>query len=212
MNQSIDLSKVTTLIFDLGGVIIDLDRDACVRAYEKLGLENADALLDNYIPNGIFLQMERGELSAQEFRNEIRQLIKKEVSDEQINAAHMEFLLGIPQERKDMLRKLRKSYRILALSNTSPIHIEGFFKPTMTCDKYTIDDYFDKLYLSYEMKCHKPTTEIYEKLLQDAGLKGEECLFFDDGLKNIEVARTVGFQIYHVTPDNNWIEYMTSKI
>ena len=205
ISQKIDFSTIKTFIFDLGGVIIDLDREACVRAYERLGIENANELLDNYKPNGIFLQMERGEISAQEFRNTIRHITQKAITDEEINSAHGEFLLGIPQKRKDALLALRKKYKVLALSNTSPIHLLLFVRPMLTDEFHSPEDYFDKMFLSYELKSIKPDALIFERMIELGQLNPVECLFFDDGLANVEAAKKLGFQTYHVTDDNDWV-------
>ncbi len=212
MGQNIDISKLTTFIFDLGGVIVNLDRNACVRAYEKLGIANANDLLDNFKPNGIFLKLEKGEITAEEFRNSIRTIAQKEITDQEINDAHAEFLLGIPQKRKDALLQLRSNFRVLGLSNTSPIHLHCHILPMLTDSTHTPDDYFELIHTSFELKSVKPEAEIFNRMIKISHLNPEECLFFDDGLANIETARKLGFQIFHVNDDNDWVEWLKSVL
>lgn len=199
-----DLTKVTTLVFDFGGVIINLDREACVRRYEELGVRNAGQLLDNYIQSGVFLQLERGEISNADFRNVIRSLSEKPMTDAQIDEALGYFLLDIPAAKLEKLLELRKKYRVLMLSNTNAIHFPMCAETRFTYNGHTLDDFFDKCYLSYEMHLCKPDPRIFQELLRQEGLQAAECLFLDDGRKNIEAAASLGFQTYWVE-NGEWL-------
>lgn len=193
-------SNITTLIFDFGGVIYNLDMSRCIKKFRDLGFENIDTYLGNYGQSGFFLQYEKGEISTAQFRDEIRKLTDHTLTNEQIDDAWCSFLCDIPQGKLDILSELKTKYRLLLLSNTNPLHIEVEAKKEFGKRGKTIHDYFDKCYLSYEMGLAKPHAEIFNAVLADANLNAGECFFLDDGIKNIEQAQQLGFQTYHVDP------------
>jgi putative hydrolase of the HAD superfamily len=196
-------SSISTLIIDFGGVLIDLSLKQCVENLKRLGVESVDGLLNNYNQNGFFLQFEKGQISAAEFRNEIRKFSVKELTDKQIDDAWMSFLLEIPTYKLDILFELRKKFRIVMLSNTNSIHFETAKENRFNYRGRTIDHYFDKFYLSYEMKMAKPDAEIFETLLKEEGIAAHNCLFLDDGAKNILNASQLGIQTYLVDPTDD---------
>jgi putative hydrolase of the HAD superfamily len=199
--------NISTLIFDFGGVLIRLDLNECIRRMKALGVDEVDQYLSNYGQSGFFLRYEKGEISTQEFREEIRNLTNKSISDNQIDDAWCSFLVGIPVEKIELLQKLKAKYRILLLSNTNPLHIEKSAATEFGKYSKTINDYFDKCYLSYEMKMVKPNCDIFESLLCAEGLQPENCLFLDDGPKNIEMARSLGIQSYLVD-ENESLDFL----
>lgn len=194
---------ISTLIFDFGGVIINLDLPHCIENLKKLGVDSIESYLSNFGQKEFFLQFEKGEIGTIEFRDEIRKLSNKKLSDAEIDAAWCSFLCDIPAERLDLLEKLRTKYRLLLLSNSNPLHVDVSAAKALEGTGKTIRDYFDKCYFSYEMGLAKPDPKIFEALLSDAGLEASECLFLDDGPKNIEVAKSLGIQTYFVTQGEN---------
>jgi len=190
--------NITTLIFDFGGVLINLDRNQCIQNFNRLGVKNLDKVLNNYAQSGFFEQLERGQINAETFRDEIRKMTSNTLTDSQIDEAWCSFLLDVPSEKLDLLIELRKNFRILLLSNTNSIHIEH---SAATCFNYkgrSMSDFFEKCYLSHEMGMAKPDAEIFEVLLADAKIQANECLLLDDGAKNIEQAQKLGIQTYLV--------------
>ncbi len=178
---------IKNLLFDLGGVIMNLDRDRCVRAFEALGMRDADEFLGVYGQKGAFLALERGDIDADEFRREIRPLFDREVTDEEIDSAFNQFLTGIPQERLRALRQLRKRYGVYLLSNTNPIMMNGFIAEQFRQEEgMEMKDYFDGVVASYVAKCYKPDREIFDYACEKCGIKPEETLFFDDSQANVD--------------------------
>ena len=123
-----NLDGVRNLLFDLGGVIMNLRRENCVEALEQLGLKDADEMLGLYCQTGPFMQLEEGKITPVEFRAEIRRCIGCEVSDAEMDDAFNRFLLGIPVERLRALESLRKQYKIYMLSNTNAIMFDSKIK------------------------------------------------------------------------------------
>ena len=196
-------NNISTLIFDLGGVIVDLDLAKCIQNFKELGLENIEQYLSNFGQKDFFMQFEKGQIGIPAFRNEIRKLAGIELTDAQIDEAWCSFLTQIPVEKLHLLSELKKKYRLLMLSNTNPLHIETAVAVEFSKTGKTMQDFFDKCYLSYEMGMVKPDVEIFEALLTDAQVKAEECLFLDDGKKNIDTAAALGIQTYWVKPNEN---------
>ncbi len=186
------MSNITTIIFDFGGVLINLDINLCIRNFEKLGVENPEQYIGSYGQAGFFLQWEKGEIDLMEFRNKVREISSGNPTDEEIDAAWCSFLLDVPEHRIKLLLELKKKYRLLLLSNSNPLHIEVNAKKEF--GKYGLDicDVFDKCFISYEMGVTKPDPAIFNRLLSEAGVSAEECLFLDDGQKNIDVAKKLG--------------------
>lgn len=203
---------IKNLLFDLGGVIMNLDRDRCVRAFEALGMRDADEFLGVYGQKGAFLALERGDIDADEFRREIRPLFDREVTDEEIDSAFNQFLTGIPQERLRALRQLRKRYGVYLLSNTNPIMMNGFIAEQFRQEEgMEMKDYFDGVVASYVAKCYKPDREIFDYACAKCGIKPEETLFFDDSQANVDAARALGFYAELVAPGTEFTEILSRR-
>ena len=200
-------NNISTIIFDLGGVLCDLDIDRCILNFKQLGLENFEHYLNNFGQSGFFMQLEKGLITAAEFRNEVRTLTSKPLTDTQINEAWNSFLVGIPTKKLDLIIELRKKFRVVLLSNTNIIHFPDTVARFFNYNGMSTSDYFDKCYLSYEMKMAKPDQEIFNALLEAEQVSANECLFLDDGQKNIEQAAKLGIQTYLVKAgeDLSWL-------
>jgi putative hydrolase of the HAD superfamily len=199
------MRNIKTIIFDLGGVLINLDKEASVRTFRELGLLNAYEYLDSYLQKGIFLELEEGKLSNEEFCDKFRALsVNKNITNKQIEEGWCKFLLDIPGYKLDLLLELRKKYRVFMLSNTNRIVSAYYTKYIFTQQGYTIDDYFDRRYLSYEIGCVKPRPGIFEYMIADSGICPQEALFLDDGEQNIIAAKDLGFQTYLVAPHEDF--------
>ncbi len=193
--------KIKNLLFDLGGVIMDIEKQRCVDAFVRLGLPDTDAFFGEYGQTGPFGMLEEGLISIDEFHAQVRALIPGDVTDEQIDSAFNEFLIGIPVERLRRLEELHSlGFKIYLLSNTNPVmwnsKIAGEFKK----DGKTIDSYFDGISVSFEAKALKPSAEIFEYTIGTLGIVPDETVFFDDSEDNLRGAERFGFHTAHVKP------------
>lgn len=191
-------NNISTLIFDFGGVLINLDLPQCILNFKSLGIHTIDRYLSNFGQSDFFLKFENGQIGIEEFRSEIRNCCETPLEDEQIDSAWCSFLCNIPAEKLEILTELRKKFRVVLLSNTNPLHIEVSAAGEFAKTGKTLYDYFDACYLSYEMRLVKPDAAIFEKLLELENVAPEHCLFLDDGIKNIEQAQRLGIQTYLV--------------
>ena len=202
---------IKNLLIDLGGVLINLDRQRCIEHFQKLGLQNVDALLDIQNQDGLLMQQEKGLITPAEFRDGVRQMIGKAVSDTQIDAAWNSFLVDIPTQKLDLLLKLREKYVVYLLSNTNQIHWEWTCAHLFPYRTFKVEDYFEKTYLSFEMKMAKPEPEIFKAIIEDAGIEPKETLFIDDSEMNCKTAQNLGISTYTAKAGEDWSHLFNLK-
>lgn len=201
---------IRNLLFDLGGVIIDLDRQRCVDALVALGDSHAEELLGLYGQQGEFMKLEAGEISAADFLTYMHSRVGQEISDSEIVEAINAFLIGIPIERLQLLRQLRKRFRVMMLSNTNPIMFDTKIADCFAQEGLTVEDYFDDIFLSYRLKTCKPSAAIFEQVIASSHIVPQETLFFDDSQKNLEAAAALGFRTHLVTLDCDITSFFNS--
>lgn len=186
---------ITTLLFDLGGVIMDIERLNCVAAFEKLGMRDIQLFLGEYSQKGIFGELEEGRLTAEQFHEEVKKHCPEGTTDREIDDAFNKFLTGIPRHRLEELLELKKRFRLCLLSNTNEImwnsRIAEEFRQIPGKD---IHSYFDGIATSFEAHSLKPAPEIFEYACRTLGLVPSETLFLDDSAVNVEAARKLGFK------------------
>ena len=174
---------IKNLIVDFGGVLIDLDRQRCLENFRELGLPDVEHTLDLYHQQDFFQQYEKGLISSADFRNVIREKIGKDVDDARIDAAWNSFLVSIP---------------------TNEIHWKWSCEHAFPYKTFRVEDYFEHIFLSYEMKMAKPDEEIFRKVLDDAGLDPKETFFIDDSEANCMTARSLGISTYVPKAGEDW--------
>lgn len=198
--------RYRNLLFDLGGVIMDIERMRAVRALEAIGMTNANEVLGEYAQKGPFGALESGLISIEEFHRQMAAYIPGGVDYAALDHAFLQFLIGIPEHRLDELVQLRKRYRIYLLSNTNPIMWETEIKAQFRQQGLEIEDYFDGIVTSFEAKVMKPDAAIFDYARRKLGIKPSETLFLDDSEQNCEAARHLGWNAACVTPAREFSE------
>ena len=189
--------NIKNIVFDLGGVLVDLDFKAAINGLQKAGFANVKEQLQTLHQGGIFQKFELGEMSADEFRTAIRKNSTVELTDEEVDNLWNAMLLEIPREKLELILDLRGKYMVYLLSNTNSIHWDYVCKNAFNYRGFRVKDYFEETFLSYEMHLAKPDKAIFEKVLQDANLLPEETLFIDDSEANCKAAEEVGIHAHH---------------
>lgn len=189
---------------------MDIRRLNCVASFERLGMKDADNFLGEYSQKGPFLQLEEGAISEEQFRDAVRQFIAGEVTDEQIDSAFCDFLVGIPKYRLEQLRQLKKSYNIYMLSNTNSIMWRSRIAEDFRQEGLEREDYFDGIVTSFEARSIKPDTKIFHTVVEKLGINPDETLFLDDSQKNLDAAAQLGFHTLLVTPGSEFFELLKS--
>lgn len=196
------MEKIKNVIFDLGGVIIDLDRNAAARALVDLGIVEADRLLGEYEQKGLFLLLEEGQISDSELYDALLALCTPGTTCTDIRNAFERFLIGIPVERLRKIEEIRKAgYKTFVLSNTNPIFYNVWIAEAFRQDGKTINDYFDGIVASFQEQVCKPNPKIFENLLNRYHLKANETIFLDDSSANCAAAEALGIHTVTITPD-----------
>lgn len=202
---------IKNLLIDLGGVLINLDRQRCIENFKRLGFQNVEELLTANELTGIFLEHEKGLITSADFRNGIREIMGKVVSDKQIDVAWNSFLVDIPTYKLDLLLKLREKYVVYLLSNTNEIHWKWVCKNAFPYRTFKAEDYFEKAYLSFEMGMTKPEPEIFKAVLEDAGIEAHETFFIDDSAINCQAAQQLGISTYTAKAGEDWSHLFTNS-
>ncbi len=195
---------IKNLIFDLGGVILDLDVPKTIGEFARVSGLTPEEVAHRFRYSDGFLKYERGEIGDVEFRDFVRELYAVSIPDDDLDACWNAMLLGIPADKLALLLTLRRKYTVFLLSNTNTIHlnyINSMILPPSDAVP-SLDSYFDRAYYSHFMGKRKPEREIFEQVLDENRLLAQESLFLDDNAENIEGARIVGLQTAYVnTPD-----------
>lgn len=200
------MKTIRNIVFDLGGVLIDLDHAQAVRRFEEIGVADAEQLLDPYEQKGFFLELENGKIDTETFCRKLCEHTGKSLSYEAICYAWMGFIRQVPQYKLDFLLELRQAYRVYLLSNTNPIIQSWARSEAFTSAGRPISAYFDKMYTSYEVGGTKPAVAIFQRMIEDAPLIPGETLFVDDGRSNIQVGKELGFHTYQPENGEDWRE------
>ena len=189
--------NIKNIVFDLGGVLIDLDFKSAINGLQKAGFTNVKEQLQAFDNEGIFQKFELGEISADEFRASIRENSNVSLTDEEVDSLWNLMLLEIPREKLELILDLRSKYMVYLLSNTNSIHWDYVCKNAFNYRGFRVNDYFEKTFLSFEMHLAKPDKAIFEKMLYEANLLPEETLFIDDLEANCKAAEEVGIHAHH---------------
>ena len=189
--------NIKNIVFDLGGVLVDLDFKGAINGLQQAGFANVKEQLMAFDRDGIFQKFELGEMTAEEFRTAIRENSTVELTDEEVDNLWNAMLLEIPREKLELILDLRGKYMVYLLSNTNSIHWDYVCKNAFNYRGFRVNDYFEETFLSYEMHLAKPDKAIFEKVLSDANLLPEETLFIDDSEANCKAASELGIHTHH---------------
>ena len=203
--------KIRNLIFDFGGVLVDLDKQQTIKFFAELGIDVQEHIRD-YVQGGPFAMLENGTATPQEFLDILRQMssAKEKPTDEQIAEAWNRMLVRIPERRLQALKQLREHYRIFLLSNTNPIHWDYSARYLFTVQGGCAEDYFDHIYLSCDLTLMKPGKEIFQEVLRREQLETSETLFIDDSAANCAAASALGIQTYCPAEADDWLPLFIS--
>lgn len=195
------MKGIKNIIFDLGGVLLDIDYNKTISAFKKLGIENFDEMFSQVCADTLFEQLETGQINERDFYATIKSFIPGKVTNEIIDTAWNAMIISFRKEKLDLLENLGASYKLFLLSNTNTIHLK-YFRQIFTRDtgKPSLDRYFIRTWYSHLIGLRKPYKAIYEFVLQDADLIAQETLFIDDTAANIDAALQLGLQTHLLLP------------
>ncbi|GHU61949.1 hydrolase [Bacteroidia bacterium] len=192
-------SKIENILFDLGNVIINIDAELTKKAFINLGFTNFSDFYTLFSQVDVFNKFDTGKCEPSDFRDAIRRISPVALTDAQIDKAWCAMLLNFPDENIALLKNLRKRYKLYLLSNTNKIHIDYYYQ-YLQKEKGDplIPSLFDQVFYSHEIGYRKPDAAAFEYVLKAANISAENTLFIDDLLPNVEAARKVGLEAYHL--------------
>ena len=195
-------AKIKNIIFDLGGVILDIDENIVYQELEKMGISTSELAHSKEFME-LMSKFDTGIYTAHTFRKKMKALIGQErMTDQKFDSIWNAMLLDIPRERIEAIEKVKKHYRIFLMSNSNVIHYDLYVRDLQLRFGYNeFDELFDKSYFSFAEHLEKPDPRFFELILDHEGLQPEETLFIDDMEPNIKVAKSLGINTYHIRRD-----------
>ena len=198
------MPDINNIIFDFGGVIINIDESKIAEELLARGSRNVDEQHKYRIENDIYNKFETGMISDQVFREEIKKICDIELSDNDVDDIWNTLILDFPPHRFNLLQEIRNNYRTFLLSNTNLIH--WYHYQNEFRNRYGLmglSELFEMDFYSYMMGVRKPNPEIFMMVLQDSQLVPKETLFIDDNLENCQTARQLGMYAYNIKRDED---------
>ena len=191
--------KIKNIIFDLGGVILDIDENMAINQLQKKGFSDFQ-LIQSPQFQALNERFDRDIISASTFRDRVKKMFGfPRMSDASFDDIWNSMLLDIPVERIRAIEEIKQHYRIFLMSNTNEIHYDLYVRDLQLRFGYAeFDDLFDKSYFSFDTHLRKPDPLFFEMILDHQGLKPEETLFIDDSKTNIEAAMQLGLHVFHI--------------
>jgi len=199
-----DNKKIKNIIFDLGGVLFDINYRSTVDAYAKIGFLNFDEAYSQANQNKWFDDFEIGQISNSDLRNYLRTKLPTGISDEEMDKAWNAMLIGMPDFKFTTLSALQPHFKLFLLSNTNSIHLPEVKRMIeLQTPGKRLEDYFIKTYYSNEIHRRKPDATTFQFVLDEQQLLAEETLFLDDSIQHIEGAASIGINTILITKENN---------
>ena len=195
-------AKIKNIIFDLGGVVLDIDENIVYNELEKMGI-NVSELAHSKEFIDIMSKFDTGIYTAPTFRKKAKALLGQEkMTDQRFDAIWNAMILDIPRERIEAIEKVKKHYKIFLMSNSNVIHYDLYVRDLQLRFGYhEFDELFNKSYFSFAEHLEKPDPRFFELILDHEGLLPEETLFIDDTEANVKVAKKLGIHTYHIGRD-----------
>lgn len=198
--------KTTDIIFDLGGVLLDLNMQGVGQACLHLGInpellfvtadeDNTSTVCQGISASKAITDYQIGKMTSEQFLSLVLSYCSKGITKEDVIEAWNACIGTLPKERLDLILELRnKGYHTHLLSNTNDLHWEEIKRLYFSTKGYTCEDLFDNVFVSHEVQLAKPDAEIYHHVLRQIGRPAAQCLFIDDALVNVEAAQREGLQ------------------
>jgi len=195
MNLKDGVYKPKVVLFDLGGVLLDIDYGLTQAAFKEIGVPDVHTLYSQAAQSDLFDEMERGRISPAQFRDGLRRLIGKKVMDEKLDHAWNALIQTLPAPRLEFVHQLKVEYTTALLSNTNEIHItcfENVIDETLGLERFRTA--FHHLFYSSRIDARKPDKEAFTHVLSSIGVSAEEVLFIDDSEQHVVASRAMGIQ------------------
>ncbi len=204
---------IRNIIFDMGGVLFDLNPRRCTHAFEALGAEEVACYVRDFRTEDLFLNIETGQMSTPEFCDEVRRMASISVADDKIIAAWNALLEPSSDVTRELLLSFKSlGYRLFLLSNTNEMHWTRASRELIPYPGRSVNDFFERSFLSYELGVRKPFPAIFEKVIAQTGINPEETLFVDDNENNVRTASQLGINTFHERDGHRWRDLLSGLL
>lgn len=199
---------IKNIIFDQGGIFLNIDYTLTIKAFQKLGASSFHEVYTQHGQSSLFDLYDIGKISSADFRAQLKSLLNiSHVSDADFDKAWSAMLLDVPLDRLTFLKTLSEKYRLFLFSNANEIHMTAadtiFEKHT---GNKSITHYFEKAYYSQLCGFRKPKADSFSQILEENNLKPHETLFIDDNMHHIKSADSLRMQTLYIPTGNCFIE------
>jgi FMN phosphatase YigB (HAD superfamily) len=201
-----NLKQFDTIIFDLGGVLIDIDYQATTWAFQELGVLDFEQHYNQLQQESLFDSFEKGEISGQHFINKLMDIVPNGITPNQIVIAWNAMLCDFPLKKIELLGQVRKTHQTFLLSNTNEIHMPIVFRKWNNSSNLPFNELFEQVYLSFEIGKRKPDVETFQWVINDNNLNPERTLFIDDSPQHIEGAKKAGLNTHFYQSEGEFYE------
>lgn len=202
---------IKNIIFDLGGVILNIDFTITQNAFKQLGMQNVEKTFGQHLQIGFFDKYDRGEISADSFINHILELLPENTNSKSVVDAWNAMLFDLPLARFELLKQLKNNYRTFLMSNTNTIHYEAY--TGIVKEQFGIpglDSLFEKAYYSFIVNMRKPEVRFFETIIKENKLNPDETLFIDDTPSNLPPAESLGIHTLFLKPGLELIDFFNN--
>ena len=190
-----NVNPINAIIFDLGGVLLDINYWLTIEAFNNLGCSDFESIYTQQKQSQLFDDFETGKVSSETFRKSLQKQMEFSISNVEFDNAWNKMLLQFPEKRIDLLEKLNKKFSLFLLSNTNEIHIKAFKKIISSSIGYErFENCFKKVYFSSEIGNRKPNASCFEMVLSENKLSAAKTLFIDDSIQHVEGAYKIGIK------------------
>ncbi len=199
-----NLSAYDSLIFDFGGVILDINPENTWNAFGKFAPKER---IQQVINSRLLETFETGKITAEELRELINQKLDEKIDDTTFDRAWNAMLIDYKPKRIEHIQWLKKRHRLFLLSNTNEIHYTFFSKKLEKEYGISFSDLFHHTYLSHEMGLIKPHAEIFSRVLIEQQLDPKKTLFIEDTRENADAAASLGIDTLVIPRNGNFYDY-----
>ena len=201
---------IKAIIFDLGGVLITLDKERCIRAFkEEAGFGRIEEFLDTSHQRGMIGDLEAGRIDEATFFAECKKHCRPGTTDADIRRCFHSLLNPIEPGTIALLRRLSERHELYILTNNSSVTMEKTYEDAWNAG-FDLQKAFRRIFVSQDLRMLKPSQEIFAHVIREIGLPPEEMLYVDDSPRNVEAARMAGMNALHHVPGRNLAETLSS--
>lgn len=191
-------NSIETIIFDFGGVLINVDYQKTIDAFIELGVTDFESMYSQAEQESLFNRIETGDISAPHFINSLLNKLPQGTSPNKVVSAWNAMVLDVPSEVISFLEAVKQKYKVYLLSNTNELHIVKALRELKKHTDQPLESFFNKIFLSHDIGLRKPNAEIFEFVINDQKINPKTTLFIDDSIQHIEGAKKTGLQTYHL--------------